>query len=142
MLRNMVVSSTTAVVFGLTSASLGALTFGTAAIPFIVGTSVGFALGAYSHYRSSVIESHTVLMEMPDLFHYHLRRTYPVAYRQARFSNIFDDGWVSKSLAIGALFSAGDALNEIKSLQEAELISKYGRISELQKGEEENSTVM
>jgi hypothetical protein len=36
MLRNMVVSSTTAIVFGLTSASLGALTLGSAAIPFII----------------------------------------------------------------------------------------------------------
>jgi hypothetical protein len=36
MLRSMVVSSTTAIVFGLTSASLGALTLGSAAIPFII----------------------------------------------------------------------------------------------------------
>jgi hypothetical protein len=73
MIRNLIVSSTTAGVFGISCATLGAAAFGTAALPFIVGTTIGFVFGAYSHYRQCVIESATVLMEMPDLFHYNIK---------------------------------------------------------------------
>lgn len=131
MLRNLVVSSTTAVVFGLTSATIGAMTFGTAAIPFIVGTSAGFCFGAYSHYRSCVIESAQLFREMPDLFNFHIKLSFPGTYRQSRFTNVIDDGWVCRSLAIATLFSASNTIEEIRARQEMELIEKYGRLTEL-----------
>jgi len=136
MLRNIVVSSTTAVVFGLTSATLGAMTFGTAAVPFICGTTAGFIFGAFSHYRSCIIESTQMFKEMPELFSFHLRLSYPASYRQQRFTNIADDGWVAKSMAIGALFSAANTMNEIRNLQEQKLIEKYGQVTELQEIED------
>ena len=104
MVRNIVLASTTAVVFGLTSATIGAVTYGTAAIPFIFGTSAGFVFGSYSHYRSSVIESAQFLKEMPELFHFHIKLTFPTHYRDRRFTNVVDDGWICQSMAIAALF--------------------------------------
>jgi hypothetical protein len=137
MLRSIVVSSTTAAVFGLACATLGATTFGTAAIPFIVGTSSGFIFGAYSHYRSSVVESAQFLKDMPELFHFHIRRTFPATFRQVRFTNVFDDGWVGRSMAIAALFSASTTLVEIAARQEQELIEKYGKLSDAETLKEE-----
>jgi len=137
MLRNLVVSSTTAAVFGLTSATIGAMTFGTAAIPFICGTTAGFMFGAYSHYRSCVLESAQLFKDFPDLFNYHIRIGYPASYRQHQFSNVIDDGWVAKSMAIGTLSSASDNLTEIRNLQEQRLIEKYGgQWTELKENEE------
>jgi hypothetical protein len=130
MLRNIVVSSTTAAVFGLACATIGATTFGTAAIPFLVGTSSGFIFGAYSHYRSSLVESAQFLKEMPDLFHFHIRRTFPATYQQVKFTNVYNDGWIGRSMAIAALFSASTTLTEISSRQEQQLIEKYGTLAD------------
>jgi hypothetical protein len=130
MIRNLIVSSTTAGVFGISCATLGAAAFGTAALPFIVGTTIGFVFGAYSHYRQCVIESATVLREMPDLFHYNIKHVYPASYRQSVFTNIINDNWLAKSMAVGALFNANDTLAEIRARQEAEFVDKYGRITE------------
>jgi hypothetical protein len=89
--------------------------------------------GAYSHYRQCIVESATVLAEMPDLFHFHIRRTYPAMYRTTRFTNLWDDGVLAKSMSIGALFSASETLREIKARQEMELVEKYGTLQTLEK---------
>ena len=104
--------------------------FGTAAIPFIVGTSAGFCFGAYSHYRSCVVECTQLFKEMPDLFNFHIKLSFPGTYRQSRFTNVIDDGWVSRSLAIATLFPASNTLEETRARQEMELIEKYGRLTE------------
>jgi hypothetical protein len=80
-----------------------------------------------------MIESATVLAEMPDLFHFHIRRTYPSQYKTTRFTNVWDDGWLARSMSIGALFSAGETLREIKARQEMQLVEKYGTLQTLNK---------
>ena len=71
-----------------------------------------------------------------DLFNFHIRIGYPASYRQHQFSNVIDDGWVAKSMAIGTLSSASDNLTEIQNLQEQRLIEKYGRqLTELKENE-------
>jgi hypothetical protein len=96
MLQNSVLSSSSAVVFRLASASAGGLFIGTAALPFMPGAIVGFVFGSVSHYQFSVIESATFAREMPELFRYQLKLAYPMKHSNVTFTNILDDNWIAK----------------------------------------------
>ena len=98
MLQNIVLASSSAVVFGLASASTGGLLVGTATLPFMAGAIAGFIFGSVSHYQYSVIESATFAQEMPELFRYQLKLTYPMKHSKISFTNILDDHWVAKRL--------------------------------------------
>jgi len=98
MLQNIVLSSTSAVVFGLATASAGGLLVGTAALPFMAGAIAGFIFGSVSHYQYSVIESSTFFQDMPELFRYQLKLTYPMRHTKMNFTNILDDHWIAKRL--------------------------------------------
>lgn len=124
MLQNIVLSSSSAVVFGLASASAGGLFIGTATLPFMAGAIAGFIFGSVSHYKFSVIESATFAQEMPELFRYQLRITYPMKNNNVKFTNILDDHWIAKrfgsvlplligSMSIGAYYNASATLQEI-----------------------------
>jgi hypothetical protein len=96
MLQNLVLSSSSAVVFGLASASACGLFIGTSALPFMAGAIAGFVFGSVSHYQFSVIESATFAREMPELFRYQLKLAYPMKYSNVTFTNILDDTWIAK----------------------------------------------
>src|ERR1700679_2848758 len=54
MMRAIIFGSSTAVMFGITGGMAGALLYGTASLPFIAMSSMGFVLGITRWYQASV----------------------------------------------------------------------------------------
>jgi hypothetical protein len=87
MVRNAVEPSTTTVVFTFTFATFGVITYGTAAISFIIGTSAGFGIDC-AHYGSLLAGSAQFYDEMPDLFHSYVKLIFLPTYQQTRLADI------------------------------------------------------
>ncbi|KAI3544559.1 hypothetical protein CABS03_07898 [Colletotrichum abscissum] len=133
MLRSMLAGTSTAAVLGLSAAIVGSSIWGTAALPFIVGSSLGFVLGSTRWYIVAVKESLLQLDTYPAILRLHLIANFPWKpelgrhnldwYNARRFSST----WQMKSMLVASWLTAQPALDEIRSRTEAALVDNYLR---------------
>jgi len=112
-----VLSGTIASVFmGMTGASIGALIWDTATIPFIFSACSGFVLGAVGFYRDAVRKSLRSLDRYPRLLQLHLDANFPHrgfdTWPSARFrSGYFGSTWVLRSMLVASWLTASNAID-------------------------------
>lgn len=131
MFRSMVAGTSTAMILGLSGATISSLIFGTATLPFIVCSSVGFALGSFRWYMVSSQEALQQLHRYPALLRMHIVANFPWLPEYARRDPAwftpqqFGASWVRRSILIAGWLSAQPALDEIHRQTEARCIEEY-----------------
>jgi hypothetical protein len=116
MLRVALAGTVSSLVVGLGGAAIGAIAFGTAALPFLVCTSAGFIFGAMGFYRDSVRQSLEYLDRYPRLLQLHLDANYPtrgfLRYERGMLnSGYFGRSWILQSMLICSWLTAQPALD-------------------------------
>ncbi|KAK5947966.1 hypothetical protein OHC33_011007 [Knufia fluminis] len=129
MLRSLVAGSTTAMSFGLTGATISAVIFRTATIPFIISTSIGFIVGVVGFYKDCIAKASISLDLYPKILQLHLDqnfpwrgfRTWPIKdFRTAEFAR----SWTLKSMLLVSWLTAQPALDQIFEAKEKALIAE------------------
>jgi hypothetical protein len=77
MLRCIIAGTSSAALGGLAFAVAGSTVYGTATVPFIIGSSLGYAMGAWKWYRASVFEALRDLRAYPELMRLHIIAGFP-----------------------------------------------------------------
>jgi hypothetical protein len=80
----MVAGTASASLIGVTASVIGSIIWGTAGILFIIGSSIGFAVGTYRWYVHSTTEAMVHLGQYPSLIRLHLASNFP---RNMNFRN-------------------------------------------------------
>ncbi|KJZ76941.1 hypothetical protein HIM_03818 [Hirsutella minnesotensis 3608] len=130
MFQSMVAGTTCAAVFGLTASVASSMLFGTATLPFIIGSSIGFALGSLRWYIASTKEALLQLSRYPSLLRLHIAANFPwipeYSRRHVSWFTVerFSSDWVHKSILIASWLSAQPALEEIHSQVEASIVQQ------------------
>lgn len=140
----MIAGTTTAAMFGIVFAMFSATLTGTAALPFIVGSSIGFAFGSWRWYAVSMSEALIRLDAYPALLRLHLMSNFPSKFRNWPASSFraerFKDSAILKSMLVAAWLSARPALEDIEGKKEAAIVEGYTRgsaeLHALEAGEE------
>ncbi|ETI23901.1 hypothetical protein G647_05708 [Cladophialophora carrionii CBS 160.54] len=115
-MTRVIVSGALASIFmGMSGASLGALIFDTATIPFIVSASAGFTLGVWGFYGDAVRKSLRAVDRFPRLLQLHLDANFPHrgfdTWEAGRFrSATFGRSWVLQSMLIASWMTANRAI--------------------------------
>ncbi|KAE9970117.1 hypothetical protein Vi05172_g3286 [Venturia inaequalis] len=133
MFRSMIAGTTTAAMFGIVFAMFSATLTGTAALPFIIGSSIGFAFGSWRWYAVSLSEALIRLDAYPALLRLHLMSNFPSkfsgwpanSFRAERFK----DSAILKSMLVAAWLTARPALEDIEGKKEAAIVEEYTRES-------------
>ncbi|KAF1734759.1 hypothetical protein CRV24_006305 [Beauveria bassiana] len=131
MFRSMVAGTSTAIIFGLGSALASSMIWGTATLPFVIFSSLGFALGSLRWYTVSSQEALMQLHRYPALLRMHIIGNFPWLPEYARYHPAwftpqrFSTNWVRKSVLIASWLSAQPALDEIQTQAEAALVQAY-----------------
>lgn len=108
-----------AAVCGFAGATGAALIYGTAALPFVISASIGFAIGSIGFYRDSIAMALLDLHRYPLVLRLHLQRNFP-AQRFDRWnverlrSDEFRRSWVLSNMLVASWLSAHQAL-EVRS---------------------------
>ncbi|KAH7353198.1 hypothetical protein B0T11DRAFT_286417 [Plectosphaerella cucumerina] len=131
MIRSLVSGTSTAAVLGIASAMAGGAIWGTAALPFIVGSSFGFAVGSFKWYSHAFQDALIQLRRHPRLLRLHISSNFPWMpcmheqelgwFTPERFAST----WVMRSVLVVGWLSAEPALREIRAREEARLIDEY-----------------
>lgn len=106
---------------------VGSFIWGTAALPVLVGSSLGFTLGSFRWYEVATQEAMLQARRHPALLRMHVTNNFPWApwahdQRADRLAERARSDWVCRSMLVVGWLSAGPALAEIQSRQEARLI--------------------
>ena len=115
-MTRVIVSGTVASIFmGMTGATIGAIIFDTATIPFVVSASAGFLLGAWGFYRDAVRKSLRAVDRFPQLLQLHLDANFPHrgfdTWEPSRLrSAYFDKSWVLQSMLTASWVTANRAI--------------------------------
>lgn len=115
MFRVMLSGTTSSAVLGLAGASIGALMWGTASLPFVVSSCIGFVFGATGFYFDAVQRSRIMLERYPRLLQLHLDANFPrrdfLSWRidQLRGST-FSRSWLLQSMLICSWLTALPAI--------------------------------
>ncbi|KAH6962825.1 hypothetical protein DER45DRAFT_551908 [Fusarium avenaceum] len=131
MLRSLVSGISTATVIGVSSGMAGSMIWGTAALPFIIGSSVGFALGSFRWYEVATREALLQLDLYPALLRLHICSNFPWVPdlhdkgREWYTPDTFRRSWVLRSMLVVGWLSAESSLREIRERKEARLIEEY-----------------
>ncbi|ODA82393.1 hypothetical protein RJ55_00900 [Drechmeria coniospora] len=131
MFRSMIAGTSTAMIFGISAGMAGSLIWGTATLPFVIFSSVGFALGSLRWYAVSTQEALLQLRRYPSLLRMHIIANYPwVPEYSCRDPSWFtprnfDANWVQRSVLVASWLSAQPALDDVHSQVEAALVQKY-----------------
>ncbi|KEF52361.1 uncharacterized protein A1O9_11602, partial [Exophiala aquamarina CBS 119918] len=101
---------------GMFGATVGALIWDTATIPFVFAACSGFAMGDIGFYRDAVRKSLTALDRYPRLLQLHLDANFPHrgfhTWRSERFrSQVFAQSWVLRSMLVASWLTATPALD-------------------------------
>ncbi|KAF3359655.1 hypothetical protein VdG1_05144 [Verticillium dahliae VDG1] len=127
MMRSMISGTSTAAVIGVASAMAGSVID---AVPFMAGSSIGFAIGSFRWYHVSLLEALVQLRKHPALLRLHITSNFPW-FAQLHAHDVgwltadrFTSSWVLSMLAVGWL-SAEPALLEIRDRHEAMLVDHY-----------------
>lgn len=138
MFRSLVAGTMTAAILGLTTSMVSAFFFGTAGLPFIVGSSIGFMLGSWRWYATASTQALITLDRYPALIRMHLLANFP-SYLRGRsirdFNSTSFSTWQLQSMLVVGWLSAGPALEAIQTQAEAALVE------EIVKDEIETTTV-
>ncbi|KAK4941034.1 hypothetical protein LTR10_018955 [Elasticomyces elasticus] len=133
-----VLSGTIASVFmGMTGASIGALIWDTATIPFIFSACSGFVLGAVGFYRDAVRKSLRSLDRYPRLLQLHLDANFPHrgfdTWPSTRFrSAYFGSTWVLRSMLVASWLTASNAIDRILEAEEETILAPFTRVVDLE----------
>ncbi|KAF0317261.1 hypothetical protein GQ607_015477 [Colletotrichum asianum] len=133
MLRSMLAGTATAAVVGLAASFVGASIWGTAGLPFIIGSSLGFVLGSTRWYVAASQEALLQLDKYPSILRLHLVSNFPWKPELGRLgvewytARRFGANWQMKSMLIAAWLTAQPALDEIRNRRETELVEAYSR---------------
>lgn len=102
--------------FGLSGATLGAIIFRTASIPFIICSTFGFVIGIVGFYKDCLAKSLINLELYPRLLQLHLDANFPSfgfrrmglgEFRAVQFSN----SWTLRSMLLVSWLTAQPALD-------------------------------
>ncbi|KAK1569710.1 uncharacterized protein LY79DRAFT_571394 [Colletotrichum navitas] len=121
MLRSMLAGTSTAAVIGLSAAMIGSSIWGTAALPFLVGSSIGFVLGSARWYVVATREALLQLDNYPSILRLHLIANFPWKPELGRkgvdwyTSDRFRSRWEMESMLVAAWLTAQPALDEIRN---------------------------
>ncbi|UNI22557.1 hypothetical protein JDV02_008436 [Purpureocillium takamizusanense] len=131
MFRSMIAGTSTAMILGITASMASSLIWGTATLPFVVFSSLGFALGSARWYMVSSQEALLQLRRYPALLRMHIVANFPwlpeyAARDLAWFTpERFAGGWVRRSVLVAGWLSAQPALDELHSQVQAAIVQKY-----------------
>ncbi|KAF4424713.1 hypothetical protein F53441_14223, partial [Fusarium austroafricanum] len=120
MLRSLISGMSTATVVGLGCGMAGSMIWGTAGVPFLIGSSFGFAFGSYRWYEVATREALLQLDLYPALLRLHINANFPwVADLHSKGQDwytpeTFRRSWVMKSMLIVGWLSAESSLREIR----------------------------
>ncbi|KAK1973273.1 hypothetical protein LZ30DRAFT_744060 [Colletotrichum cereale] len=141
MLRSMLAGTSTAAVIGLSAAMIGSSIWGTAALPFLVGSSMGFVLGSTRWYIIATREALLQLDNYPSILRLHLIANFPWKPELGRksvdwyTSDRFSSTWQMKSMLVAGWLTAQPALDEIRNRTEAGIVESYVRQSHAETGD-------
>lgn len=131
MFRSLLAGTYTGVVVGIGVSIVASGIWGTAALPFVVGSSIGFAIGSIRWYENATTEALLDFHRYPTLLHIHLMANFPskvtsdcgvhgwYSAPQLRSS------WVFKSMLVTAWLSAKPQIDTVQSRIEAEVADSY-----------------
>jgi hypothetical protein len=131
MIRSLVAGTTSAVIGGIACGVLPSIIWGTASLPFIFGSCLGFTLGSIRWYMLTTEEALLSLQLYPALLQLHLRANYP---REERFRawdiaqfrpHVFQTSWVLKSMLVASFLTAQPALEDINQKLEEGVVGAY-----------------
>ncbi|KAM4067189.1 sugar transporter [Hirsutella rhossiliensis] len=131
MFRSMLSGTTSAMTLGLTAAAASSMIWGTATLPFIIASSVGFAMGSLRWYFASTQEALLQLDRYPSLLRLHVLANFPWLPEYARRDaswftrERFHSNWVHKSVLVASWLSAQPALDDIHHQVETALVQAY-----------------
>jgi hypothetical protein len=115
MTRTIVSGTVASIVVGMSGASVGAVLFDTATIPFVISACAGFMLGAWGFYRDAVRKSLRAVDRFPQLLRLHLDLNFP--HRgfnawdlRAMRSDTFGGSWVMQSMLVASWLTANQAI--------------------------------
>ncbi|EXJ68469.1 uncharacterized protein A1O5_08262 [Cladophialophora psammophila CBS 110553] len=126
-----IISGTVGSIFlGMSGASIGAMIFDTATIPFLVSACAGFLLGTVGFYRDAVRKSQRALDRFPQLLQLHLDSNFPHrgfdTWHAGRFrSGVFRKSWVLQSMLIASWLTANRAIERIYEAEEERLLLPF-----------------
>lgn len=131
MFRSLVAGTYTAAVVGVGTILVASAIWGTAALPFVLGSSVGFAVGSLRWYMSATKGALFDLHRYPSLLRLHLIANFPYKpefgrqgiewYTRERFRA----DWTLTSMLVAAWMSAQPALEDIRARTEAEVVASF-----------------
>jgi len=115
MLRVVISGAIASVFTGMFGATIGALIWDTATIPFVFSACSGFAMGAIGFYRDAVRKSLNALDRYPRLLQLHLDANFPHrgfnTWKSERLrSQFFAQSWVLRSMLVASWLTATPAL--------------------------------
>ncbi|ATY61417.1 hypothetical protein A9K55_007524 [Cordyceps militaris] len=131
MFRSMVAGSSSAMIVGLAGTMVSSMIWGTATLPFIICSSIGFFGGSLRWYMVSSQEALQQLDRYPALLRMHVIANFPWLPEYARYgpawytSQRFGATWVRKSILVASWLSAQPALDEIHQQAEAAIVQEY-----------------
>lgn len=119
MTRIILTGTMTAVSCGLGVSTLAAIVYGTAALPFLVSSCVGFCIGAYGFYRDAFTKACIAVERYPLLLRLHLHANFPserfdlwdVARMRSAFRRERLPQWRLKSMLMASWMTATPALD-------------------------------
>lgn len=127
MLRVIISGSLSSLCMGMAGASIGALIYDTATIPFLVSACSGFVLGAVGFYRDAVRKSLRSLDRYPRLLQLHLDANFPhrgfETWPGDRFrSGVFRSSWVLQSMLVASWLTAAKSIDRILDAEEEAIL--------------------
>ncbi|KAF6803752.1 hypothetical protein CMUS01_15014 [Colletotrichum musicola] len=131
MIRSMIAGISHATVVGVSGAIIGSLVWGTASVPFIVASSVGFALGSWRWYQTATKEALIQLQRYPRLIRHHMESNFPwqaeIQGRGMDFYTVkrFSSSWTLQSMLVATWLSAEPSLGDLRSRAESRIIEEY-----------------
>lgn len=133
MFRSVLAGTYTGVVVGIGTSIIASSFYGTAALPFIIGSSVGFALGSLRWYEMATKEALLDLQRYPTLMRLHLISNFPWKPELGEYDVLwytaerFGSSWVMRSMLLSSWLSAQPAIEEIRARSIANLVEKYSQ---------------
>ncbi|KAL2414708.1 hypothetical protein ABEF95_004765 [Exophiala dermatitidis] len=128
MLRVILSGTVSSVFVGMAGASIGAVIWDTATIPFMVASCSGFILGAVGFYRDAVRKSLRSLDRYPRLLRLHLDANFPhrgfdTWSAENLSSAVFRQSWVLRSMLVASWLTAGRAMDRIHEAEEEAILA-------------------
>ncbi|KAK5329118.1 hypothetical protein LTR70_000954 [Exophiala xenobiotica] len=139
--------------FGLAGATISAVIFRTASIPFIFSTSIGFIVGVLGFYKDCMAKALLSIDLHPRLLQLHLDQNFPWrGFRLWRLGDfrsvVFTRSWTLKSMLLVSWLTAQPALDQIFEAKEKALIEEacarpgIARESDLEVEEDDERAVL